>query len=460
MNRHLRKKTALNTFLGGAALVVLIGMGALVAMTPGTAQATVPAPTLKDLNFALRQQAPKILAELKKRGYHNVGVLKFGVQVDGRTPTLHAGRLNQQLATRLENSLVLTVKDADKVGIARSASFVAAKKDHKATYLNPKGRSALFQNSYPLAWGNKSTPVDAFLTGVVSLDTKNKVGKAWIRLFDRNNTAKLPEVVTSFTFKLTTSTLAESGQRYVVPRSTLLQAASSDQIDTGAQTPSNPGTIGPVDNDLKKLLDFRIFYDGQEVPLTPDASTGYLRCDAPPAGTKEVVYKLRAAEKLGLVLMTNGVNTLMMEKAPDRPLDQHARWVLEPNQDYTLRGFYPNFKTYYPFKVQSPDGGVDPGDMGPEDKWGFIELTLFRAPGNPNTVPEPSGDKLQSPDVSAPDLRSLQTILSKTLTARAKNLIAFDKSNSGSTDIPEVNFNAVQSAGLTIQYWDREALPK
>src|SRR5437899_1905721 len=97
------------SFGWAAGLAFLAGLAGLA--TVSTSEAYPPAPAekapLKSLTFEMRKIAPKIMAEVRKQGYQNVGVLKFRSKIDKRATTFHAGRLNQQMSTRLENALVL-----------------------------------------------------------------------------------------------------------------------------------------------------------------------------------------------------------------------------------------------------------------------------------------------------------------------------------------------------------------
>ena len=103
--RPIARMTALLFFaaLGGLAL-------------PGLARADA-------LDTNLYKDAGKIADLLRARGYKSVGVLKFEVQRGGPTGpiTMNAGDLNSQMATRMENALILTT-DKAPLDVVRAAS--------------------------------------------------------------------------------------------------------------------------------------------------------------------------------------------------------------------------------------------------------------------------------------------------------------------------------------------------
>jgi len=439
-------------------------LGLAVIDSPASAYPDTNA-NLPDLNTAFRKEAPKILKELNARGYKNVGVLKFQVKVNTRKATMHSARLNQQMATRLENALILANKPSSPVGVTRNASTAAQAKSRSATFLDQKGRAQLFNFSYPLAWGKTSTKVDAFLTGIVQLDSHADIAHVAVHVFDKKNTAK-PEMVAHFKAKLTSSLVAESGQRFVVKKRQAVDPSGNPTTTDDPTIPENPTTTTPVDNDLAKVLSFKMYYDGMEVALKP-GSGGNFECDPPPLTTKKIIYKVQSSQRVGMVLFVNGLNTLKMARADSGDVQQHYRWILEPGKEYTIGGFYPSFEKVYPFRViPESEAATNPGDLGPEDKWGLIELTIFKDAGGgggaTNTDP-PSDSNLQNPSPdpgtggTAPDLelRSLQTALAKVNKTKPRNLMVPDKAGEQGTKVEEVTFNGVILGGYSITYFKK-----
>ena len=121
------------------------------------------------IDQALINKTPEILKILQEKKVQNVGVLKF-LSAEGKGPVTDVGEINVTIAERLEMALILEGDLKDHVGVIRNASGVAAQ-IKGANHTTPKGREALFAAQYPLAWGNQKVQVDAFLTGVVRVES-------------------------------------------------------------------------------------------------------------------------------------------------------------------------------------------------------------------------------------------------------------------------------------------------
>src|SRR4051812_11835449 len=80
------------------------------------------------LTAALQEKAPAVLEHVRKKGFKNVGVLKFLVRQNDGTPRDDAGDLNMSLANKTEVALILANTD-ERFGIIDKASdFVAREK--------------------------------------------------------------------------------------------------------------------------------------------------------------------------------------------------------------------------------------------------------------------------------------------------------------------------------------------
>src|SRR5262245_43467061 len=73
------------------------------------------------LDEALLERAGSIIGELKKRGFSNVGVVKFLVRHGDGESSDDVGDLNLTLANKLEVALILANTD-DKFGVIDKAS--------------------------------------------------------------------------------------------------------------------------------------------------------------------------------------------------------------------------------------------------------------------------------------------------------------------------------------------------
>ncbi len=155
----------------------------------GISPASVPA--ADGIEKQLLSQAPKLLSELKSRGYKNVGVLKFRVKKGNEAPTDRVGPLNLVLAEKLELALILANKVQDPIGIVRNASRKAATIPG-ANHLTAEGRKLLFTQEYPLAWGEAKVTPDAFVTGVAVLSADLRTLTVGTAAFDRSSQELIP----------------------------------------------------------------------------------------------------------------------------------------------------------------------------------------------------------------------------------------------------------------------------
>jgi hypothetical protein len=289
----------------------------------------------------LPPRGAEVMEHLQKRGYKNVGVLHFRVEMPGARSPFGVGRLGSLMATRLENVLILANDDDRPVGITRAASERAATRDRKATYLTAEGRKKLFAQKYPLAWGDKEVTVDALLTGLVKMSPD--LAKAtvtieeWLPGQDKANPLAKFEVPTNRLL------LADLNRNFFLSKRSLNKGLKIEEPDPEAVASAANGG-GPVsldkgsppaaDDTFDGLLDFRAYYGNEE--FKPGADN---KLPAPRDG-QDVYFTVEARkERLGVVVLVNGVNTLG-EEGVDRDPDQYSMWVLEPGKRYTIRGYY------------------------------------------------------------------------------------------------------------------------
>jgi hypothetical protein len=368
--QHLIRKF----LLPAAALALVLGAW---AGSPSSARAD-------NLDEELLKQAREVLNDLNKQGYRNVGVLKFRVRKGNREPSFQAGLLSANLATRLENALALASDGSDSkpIGITRGASQVAAAKDRKASYLSAAGRASLFQNTYPLAWGQQRVAVDAFLTGLVEVSADLRQTKVTLQVFDQKNPAHLRDIL-HFTVPTDRSMLADLGESFVLPRRAFQKRGpEQDQDASDDAHQRDEAGLGPdgVKAD-EGLVELEVYYDNVKAEVTPDLHhPGEKGVPEPKAG-QAVHFLLRnkSPERLAVVLRVNGVNTVHKEE--NREVGQFTKWVLEPNKDYAVRGFYlPDGLTVERYKVLSDEESQEAGELSPAAK-GLIELDVFREGG-------------------------------------------------------------------------------
>jgi hypothetical protein len=366
------------------------------------AVASTTAARADGLDKALTDNARGVLTQLGDKGYANVGVLAFEVQTGGPDGpvTTSLGRMNESMATRLENALILANDEAKPIGIVRGAGRFAAGRDKSATYQSQEGRTKLFADGYPLAWGKTTVKPNAFLVGRVRLDREWKTATVTLRLFDDRDPSAWQDVpLVGAEAPVTRQTLADLGQSFTVPQLVRKRGGEKELADpfkdeeadkaavpivARARTRPGEGKVpevvpppAPTANPIKgwggveELLSFRAYYDGAEVRR--DADGNY----PPPKTGQKVHFTAKSTERLGLVLLVNGINTADFDRS-SREVGGYVKWVLEPNVEYLIRGYYTDDKVF-PFETAERKVAEEVlSELAPRPRFGQIELHVYK----------------------------------------------------------------------------------
>jgi hypothetical protein len=418
------------------------------------------------IDAVLLKKSGGLLAALRDAGYKNVGVLKFQVEKGKDAPSYFAGRLPTFMATRLENVLILANDSDAPIGITRSASAAAGSRDKEASYDTPEARAKLFEGTYPLAWGKNEVKVDAFLTGLVKLSSDFKETNVTVRVFDAKKLG--PRDLLTFSVPTTRHLLADMDQKFLITKRELTSLLPVDEkepekvAEAAKQVPAamdkkaveiafnSDKVLEPKTETLDQVLEFKIFYDGEEVKR--DAANRV----PTPRKDQKVHFTFRSPERLGVVLRVNGVNT-SGANAEERDANQYSMWVLQPNKSYTIQGFYKDNGDLVPFKVLGDEESAN-YKLADETKRGQIELFLFRQVQVPLEKVEIPDVKLISFRQSAPRVETVEAAQNQVLAMkgpRDRGLIV-PAEPLGKVQINTVPFNNVELAGhFTIQYLNK-----
>ena len=401
----------------------------------------VPALRADEIDPLLYKDAADMMTLFRSRGYKNIGVLKFEVQRGGDSGPISManGTVNSMMATRLENALILANDEKNPIGITRNASEVAARADKAAGYHSKASRDKLFDQSYPLAWGNSKVKVDAFVTGRITVSADYKKSTVLLRLFDRKD-AKIVDAA-RFDAPVDRSLIVDLGQPFAVSKAVIAKRALLISPNPGGDAASPTTTsedmvledvqksaksadkaskgLQPVDNlldpvpvprpqpipsvrllnpqsdpgdpaannqavrinaprpdlarakaELDSVLKFDVYYNEQLVQWTADN-----RLPAPQPNDR-IEFHVRATERIGMILRVNGVNTADYDRT-EKQINDYSMWVLDPNKDYTIRGFYPTSDKVVLFNAMKRDD-VDMSELGNERRIGKIDLDILR----------------------------------------------------------------------------------
>lgn len=325
--------------------------------------------------------AAVIRDHLQKHRYKNVGVLRFEVKKGKSAPSMNVGTMNDSVATRLENALILVMYKTNVVGITRNAGAVAAKRDRDANWHTEAGRARLFEGEYPLAWGDQSVKVDAFLTGTVEISPDYRETKIIVKIFDKENMTLRP-IGLPISVKTDRDALREMGRGFVISKRAFNQIASKGAVpDSEVDNIIIEDSLKNPDGDaiaslakIREYLDFKILVNGVAADIVSVEGRSMIDTLVP---GQEVMIEAIAKEKLGLLLRVNGKNTINKEES-DRDRMESSWWVLEPGTKYSIRGFYEGGKVF-PFEVVA-EAEVDKSELGAnQERHGIFSFEIFKS---------------------------------------------------------------------------------
>jgi hypothetical protein len=375
----------------GAALLLAALLG---ASSPGRARAD-------QLDLKLNDAMPDVVDQLKKKGYKNVGTLRFQVKQAGKAAN-YAPPLSGSLATRVENLLVIHggPEEKDALGVIHDASKVARAKKVGAWPTDAAERRKLFTLNYPLAWGKNSVKADAFLTGQVELSKDMRTTTLRLQAFDKKG-GKITALKT-LTVDTDSQVVRDLGYSFALSsktRGTLIARRSGTRevdrfilrqvVDPGTEkkeenandTKAEPGNVGGVAVEM--------LADGTAVEITKSESPGDRVAwqVASPEKDKKVTFRLKnnSTKQLAVVLRLNDVNTINEQKAEPK---NAGKIVLDAGETQDVEGFIhiedgekgDGKKKVRPFKVLVGDEAKTKKEALGE-KAGLIEVDVFEKGG-------------------------------------------------------------------------------
>jgi hypothetical protein len=443
---------------------------------------------------AVRERAPKILEDLKAKGYKNVGVLKFLARNEGSAWRDNLGPINRTLADRLELALLVSLKPADGMGILfRASDVIPATGNPRATHRSEEGRAEFFAfdpSPFSFPWNTKQkVQPDAFLTGEATLSADLQRMTVKLQVFGNKAPDKLKMVdVCEFTAAVDPRTLTEAGVSFVGARGpfdkpidpgqfTAQVVKDAPKLDDSAETWQKRADALLVE--MKDLpIKVELLYSGQPIaieanPFRPPAERDnvLLRCREPLAREK-VAFLLtnKGNETFGVVLKVNGQNTIFREEKS--PIDCF-KWILEPGKSVKVAAFQLDNQKTMSFEVKS-EAESRQEEMKYGDNAGTFSLTVFRAAkseADKEIVKEEAkasdlttamisrGTEQLTSRIAASDLASFQGELAK-LTQKAEDAKGsrgvIGAGKEGVNAVMDVKFSAVPRPAFsaTIRYYD------
>lgn len=347
------------------------------------AGALLSAPARADkIDAKLHEQAPAILAALKKADVKAVGVLRFRAERGKKAEGFDVGPINDGLAARVENLLVIHADRADPIGVLRDPNAVAAAARLGGWYTTPAVRKRLFETEYPLAWGSTRARPDAFLTGVVRCKDDMTRTTVAVEMFTAKEPSKFVRL-TEFTVPTDRLILTDLGVRFSVPRGAGIKRGGDDEdrfvigeVRKREDDASGGGNPPPPAAGLDVGgVTYRLRAGGESVPFraTGSAGEGWEATSPAPGTAVTMTLKNTTDRRVGVVLKVNEVSTIFSQ-TEDSALCR--KWVIEPGKEIQLKGFYQEDRQYAPFKVLAGDEARAAAEqLG--DKAGRVRVEVF-----------------------------------------------------------------------------------
>ena len=443
---------------------------------------------------AVREQAPKILAALKSKGYKNVGVLKFLTRNEGGAWRDNFGPINRTLADRLEISLLVALDPKDNIGILfRASDVINASGNQRATHLTEEGRAEFFSfdpSPFFFPWNQKQkVQPDAFLTGEATLSADLTRMTIQVQVFGNEGANKLKlQDVCEFVATVDPRTLTEAGISFVGARGPFDKPIDAGQFTTQVikDAPKPDDTADQwqrrADTLLKEMKDLPIkvelLYSGEPVlveanPFRPPAERDNVLLRVREPLTREnVSFRIinKGTETYAVVLKVNGQNSIFREEKA--PMDCY-KWVIEPGRVTVVKGFQLDNMKAVDFKVKSEaESRKDEIKYG--DNAGTFTIVVFRAAKSAAdmqivaqeekardlpTAMISRGTEQLTTRIAASDLASFQGELAK-LTQKAEELNGsrgvVGAGREGDNPVLDVKFTPVPRPAFsaTIRYYD------
>lgn len=403
-----------------------------------------------NLDKALLEKAPDVLAPLLKQDLKVVGVLPFQVKRGTRKASFTDSPLTNSLPARLETALIIrNPGDVNKPGSANEVLVIRSASNGAAWASNEAAFKKLFDTEFLPAWGDKKVKAKAFLTGVVSNEGDRKNTKIDLHLVTPTSWKDgkfSPAPLLSFEVKTDRALLRDLGYNIAIFHSRgLKKEVTRDDLDddsTGQVALEDSGKIiepGPKTEGSHNLEDvagmkFEVEYDGvkQEIKAVAGpagAQQKLYELVAPKPGQKVVMYLTRvsdAPETLGVVLKINGQSSF--EQQTDDPL-ACRKWlypISRKDKRDDIRGWYTEGADrklkVRPFKALT-DAEAAEKALEFDVRVGWIDIDVFTTRG----ADEPVADELTISTRSIPkgrfkDLDEAQQELAKSNRIQISNV--------------------------------------
>jgi hypothetical protein len=416
-----------------------------------------------------------------------VGVLKFRSSRDDGPEDFHFGPINNVMADRLENTLILGYNTDPEctLNVIHDATTAAA--HNGLSYQPAETAGRLFDVKYPLVVTGQQVTPDIFLTGLVHFDTKEHQITVVIQSLTKTD-PQLREVL-RFTVPTERSTVAESGRSFVIQRALAERDAgpqkdeakdeagaaaekSAEEARLPAPKEATPG-IKPVSTP-DAWVDLDVLYNDEPVVLERDVKEPGNRAfarDPKKDDRVKLILTNKSQNRVAVALLVNGSNTVKQQRTEPRYC---TKWILAPGKKLEVEGFYvggTGRNNVKPFTVLSDEESeslyeMNSGDMKNE-RLGTISMNVF-VEGEYTLASDAPVTRSLSPldyKEKAGEIKSIDDLKRLLKSAKSgdqnrtlqRGLIADDgRAQDGSRLVEEDFKNATEVQHLLIRYYDRK----
>ena len=328
---------------------------------------------------SLKKRAPALIAAVKKKGYTNVGVLKFLTRHADGPLRDDSGELNTTLANRTQVALVLANQDEEFGILDKPGDFVAKNQLLDANHTTPAGRKAFFDAKFPMAWSKDKVTPSGFIVGTITFAADLKTARIELQTFDR--TGQLEPLLEPWSVSPDAQMIGESGHSYTLPpvkRKSLIsggpitpqdvQSEAAEAISVTKPEPTRPPEAKPFAPLANSPVKWVVRYN--DIPVEVSGNTV-----PEPKETDKVSFALvnESTETYAAVLLVNGENTLYQERLSPFVC---RKWILEPRMEAVISGFQTEGQKAIPFAVTKPDDPM-PDEIRYGDNTGTFRLVIY-----------------------------------------------------------------------------------
>jgi hypothetical protein len=358
-------------------------MAAAIVLQASLFSTPLKAEPNQSLNTAIWVVCRKAAEWMQREHINSAAVFNCQVFFDNdRTPERNdLGPIHVNVAERMERGLVVVQRPKDpEIRIAREAHKVASA-TKGAAFADESGRRALCEAEFDSFWGSGSLSPDAFLMGVLRLESEtSRNGTLFLLAFRRSDPAAPPQKIAETPARLSVQDAIDAGRSFqtrgLFNGGSIRTEEKTSPVDGESVVLESVVPEVAQDPFAQQPVRLQILYDGIEQAIRRER--GEFRVSEPAAGQTIEFAVVRQGDKrprLALVLKINGENSYGKQRLPDTGC---VKWILDPTASrFPIRGFQLDGQDQVqPFRAASEAESLAVQNQFGSDV-GTISLTVF-----------------------------------------------------------------------------------